>query len=104
MLTTTMPQLSLAAKFPRAEQATRAYRQVYRILAAIDADLSVFRISDEAGHYIAVVGNESNMERWQGLVQQLRLQGGVIVALDDATIDGLFARRSTPFPPHPPAT
>lgn len=99
-----MPQLSLAAKFPRAEQATRAYRQVYRILEALRADLSVFCISDKAGHYVAVVGNESNMERWQGLVQQLRLQGGVIVALDDTTIDGLFARRSTPSPPQPPAT
>jgi hypothetical protein len=88
-----MSSLSLAAKFPRAEPAQRAYREVYRILEAVAADLSVFRISDDTGHYVAVVGEEPNLERWRGLAFQLTLQGGTIIALDDATIDGLLARR-----------
>lgn len=90
---TIMPQLSLAAQFGSEHTAQNAYKRINNQLRGTTHPLSVFRFEDQGWHYVAVVGEEEDMVVWQRLAH-LMLEGEVLT-LDDATIDGLFAKRAT---------
>lgn len=92
---TIMPQLSLAAHFPRRYQAERVYTEIVALLDSGSLPISIFRLVSDGCPYVVLVGEEEDMVVWQYLADHLRGSGGTLVALDDATIDGLFAKRAT---------
>lgn len=85
--------LSVAARFDKGSAARRAYTYLTHKVASADLKLSCFRFFSDPYWYIAVVGDETDLQTFVPLAEILA-RSGTIIALPDETHDGLLAKRA----------